>query len=354
MKLRKLLVCGIATGLLVGCSTTPDDQKPQLTEKTRIKDKERKIEQNPTIQYLFGNSAEVKLLLPGVIGGSDQLYGVLGNPIKKTIKSIWRKFENKGFSGYNASLLDGEKVGWSASFNAVYTSMRSLAPPQTDNDFHSRFVEYLVNLTSELSLSKEYFPFEVTRQELKHAKTLFGLKYQGRDLTVVKTDDGKYEAVLAKEFRPGAVNSGSFSVPPKIDSDIPVTQAQIDEWNQVFIDALKADPFFGKDEEASDFDPRKYRSYGNNADSPTDTSDSASTLAALKGKSGMDATSLMMNGVSGSHVDLGLPVYVQLKGSMDQGKSTTGMTGLVAYKLGNSVLGVIQSYANFGNWIYCR
>jgi hypothetical protein len=81
---------------------------------------------------------------------------------------------------------------------------------------------------------------------------------------------------------------------------------------------------------------------------PTDSSGSTSALAALNGKSGIDSTQLMMNGVSGSHVDLGLPVYVQLKGSMDQGKSTTGMTGLVAYKLGNSVLGVIQSYANSG------
>jgi len=55
----------------------------------------------------------------------------------------------------------------------------------------------------------------------------------------------------------------------------------------------------------------------------------------------------MVNGISGSHVDLGLPMFVQLKGSEDQSKATTGMTGLVAYKVGNSVLGG-QSYANPG------
>jgi hypothetical protein len=81
---------------------------------------------------------------------------------------------------------------------------------------------------------------------------------------------------------------------------------------------------------------------------PADSSGSTSALAALKGKSGMDATQFIVNGVSGSQIDLELPMYVQLKGSVDQGKSTTGMTGLVAYKLGSSVLGVIQSYDNSG------
>ena len=41
-------------------------------------------------------------------------------------------------------------------------------------------------------------------------------------------------------------------------------------------------------------------------------------------------------------------MYVKLKGAI-QGKSTDGATGLVAYKLGNSVLGIIQSYANYGS-----
>ncbi|QOL19708.1 hypothetical protein [Candidatus Bodocaedibacter vickermanii] len=333
MKLKELLIYGVATGLLTGCSATSNDPELQSTEEAHNKVKELKIEQNPMIRYLFDHTAKAALMLPDpdLCGGSDELYGVLSNPIKKTIKSIWKALEKQGFSGYDVSLLETENVEWSASFNAVYTSMRSLAPPQTDNDFHSRFVEYLVNLTSELSLSKEYFPFEVTRQELKHTKTLFGLKYQGRLLTVVRTDEGTYEAVLADEFRPGAANAGSFYVPPKIDTDVPVTQAQIDEWNQVFIDALKEDPFFGKE-----------------MSTPTDTSGSTSALAALKGKSGVDATQFTVNGVAGSQVDLGLPVYVQLKGSVDQDKSTTGMTGLFAYKLGNSVLGVVQSYANSG------
>jgi hypothetical protein len=58
---------------------------------------------------------------------------------------------------------------------------------------------------------------------------------------------------------------------------------------------------------------------------------------------------LTVNGVPGSHVDLGLPVFVQLKGSVDQGKSTNLTTGTVAYKLGNTLIGAIQTYSNSGS-----
>ena len=92
--------------------------------------------------------------------------------------------------------------------------------------------------------------------------------------------------------------------------------------------------------ETEGFDPSKYRSYGNDSDS---------ALNALKGKVGVDASGLRVNGVAGLQMDLGLPVYVQLKGDVDQSKSTDGVTGLVAYRFGSTVVGAIQSYANESN-----
>ena len=161
MKLKELLIYGVATGLLTGCSTTSNDPELQSTEEAHNKVKELKIEQNPMIRYLFDHTAKAALMLPNpdLCGGSDELYGVLSNPIKKTIKSIWKALEKQGFSGYDVSLLETENVEWSASFNAVYANMRSLASPQTDKDFHHRFIEYLVSSDPNLSLSKEYFPF---------------------------------------------------------------------------------------------------------------------------------------------------------------------------------------------------
>ena len=82
---------------------------------------------------------------------------------------------------------------------------------------------------------------------------------------------------------------------------------------------------------------------------PADTSGSTSALNALKGKTGVDAAQLRVNGVAGLQMDLGLPVYVQLKGDVDSSKTTDGVTGLVAYRFGNTAVGAIQSYANESN-----
>ncbi len=80
---------------------------------------------------------------------------------------------------------------------------------------------------------------------------------------------------------------------------------------------------------------------------PADISGSTSALNALKGKTGVDASALRVSGVAGSQqMDLGLPVYVQLKGDVDPSKTTEGVTGLVAYRFGNTAVGAIQSYAN--------
>jgi hypothetical protein len=55
-----------------------------------------------------------------------------------------------------------------------------------------------------------------------------------------------------------------------------------------------------------------------------------------------------MNGAAGQSVDLGLPLFVQLKGDASSAKATEATTGSVAYRLGNTVIGVIQGYANSG------
>ena len=63
----------------------------------------------------------------------------------------------------------------------------------------------------------------------------------------------------------------------------------------------------------------------------------------------LDTRSFSMNGHQGTQLNLGLPLFVQLKGSVDGGKSTDATTGSVAYRLGNTVIGAIQAYANSGN-----
>jgi hypothetical protein len=62
----------------------------------------------------------------------------------------------------------------------------------------------------------------------------------------------------------------------------------------------------------------------------------------------IDLRGLSVSGVSGDTVTLGLPLFVQMKGSVDSGKTTEAALGSVAYRLGNTVVGALQAYANRG------
>ena len=62
----------------------------------------------------------------------------------------------------------------------------------------------------------------------------------------------------------------------------------------------------------------------------------------------VDGSAFKMNGVAGQSIDLGMPLFVQLKGDVSSSKSTDAATGSVAYRLGNTVIGAIQGYANSG------
>ncbi len=62
----------------------------------------------------------------------------------------------------------------------------------------------------------------------------------------------------------------------------------------------------------------------------------------------VDGSAFKMNGVNGQSVELGLPLFVQLRGDVSSAKATEAATGSVAYRLGNTVIGAIQGYANSG------
>ncbi|QOL20322.1 hypothetical protein [Candidatus Bodocaedibacter vickermanii] len=62
----------------------------------------------------------------------------------------------------------------------------------------------------------------------------------------------------------------------------------------------------------------------------------------------VDGSAFKVNGVAGQSVDLGMPLFVQLKGDVSSAKATDAATGSVAYRLGNTVIGAIQGYANSG------
>ncbi|MDP3936152.1 MAG: hypothetical protein Q8Q56_04110, partial [Alphaproteobacteria bacterium] len=327
MNYKYVLLATLASVMVVGCGL-PSKEKALTEEEREHQAAIARIESDPKSQYIFGHTLKVELPRrdEDICGGRGfYAEGIIAEPFKRTLRTLWTQLEKKGFSGYAMQVLDSEQALAYREEGALSGSLFFFTP-QSENDFHSRVVDYLMKDLYQGRTSKIHY----NTQKLGYSSVLLGLNFNDQ-MFIPVLNDRTIEYVLDNKNR---LNLSSHYIPPKIDSDIPVTQAQIDEWNQVFVDAFKQDPFFKQFFEAPV--------------APADTSGSTSALAVLKGNSGVDATQMRVNGVSGSKIHLGLPMVVQLKGSVNQANSTDGMTGLVAYKLGNSVLGVIQSYANSG------
>lgn len=62
-----------------------------------------------------------------------------------------------------------------------------------------------------------------------------------------------------------------------------------------------------------------------------------------------DLRAFNVNGAAGESIALGMPLFVQLKGDVSSSKATEAATGSVAYRLGSTVIGAIQGYANSGD-----
>jgi hypothetical protein len=121
-----------------------------------------------------------------------------------------------------------------------------------------------------------------------------------------------------------------------------MTVGEIESFSVVLKDVLKQDSFF---EQFFPLPAAAALSSG----SIKDLSGSVSFRDARTSLSGrVDGRGFAMNGVNGQAVDLGMPLFVQLKGDVSGAKATEAATGSVAYRLGNTVIGAIQGYANSG------
>lgn len=88
---------------------------------------------------------------------------------------------------------------------------------------------------------------------------------------------------------------------------------------------------------------------GLSSTTPRDYSEKVSFFKVRKAVNGFaDISGLKVNGASGESIALGMPLFVQLNGDVSSSKATDAATGSVAYRLGNTVIGAIQSYANSG------
>ncbi len=81
-----------------------------------------------------------------------------------------------------------------------------------------------------------------------------------------------------------------------------------------------------------------------------DLSANHSFRTARTSKSGvLDLSRFALNGASGQELSFEAPVFLQLNGNLSGSKSTEGTSGSVAYRLGNTVIGALQAFANSGD-----
>lgn len=346
MKHKHLLLTTAVAMMLTACGTTneqpthPDANILKEVSSQKLDSAERysKIKKS-VLKYMFSDSSEGFDTPPSILN-TQNITLTISTPVKKILSTIWSNLESKGFSATSAELgLDKATCIYNIPKIkeplAVGTAQTPALPVGSDTDQSSEEIgsfsdEHTFQTKIITRLLSPYMPnANPVNIDLRYLSTDFTpildkFYFKKRQVDINGTTKRLHKAIDGVPF--------TYKPGDSLYEDI--SESTLKEWNQVFIDAFKADPFFKQFFEAPV--------------APADTSGLASGLAALKGRLGMDATSLMVNGISGSQVDLGLPMYVQLKGSLDHGKSTTGMTGLVAYKLGNSVLGVVQSYSNSG------
>jgi len=317
MNKRHLLYITTTSLAIAACGET--EKAPNPTPLSFKEAKESGQLSDALYTHLFGETAK------------NRIKNILTEPATILIKRIWESLQKKGFDGYDIKELSGKVV-----YDPVNTPIQIndwFKTSRPDRDFSTFFV---------LPFHKKFIPlllkYDVT--ELSTASftdSLLGLTWNNQYLYAAKNGEKVHNEYLKKDVDVYTYYLADAGTKPDLSNPQPssteVTETQLEEWNQVFVDEFKKDPFFKQF-----FEPAAL----------SDGSSSVSLSGARKGSIGVDTASFNVNGVSGSHVDLRLPLYVQLKGSVDHGKSTNLTTGAVAYKLGNTVIGAIQSYANSG------
>jgi hypothetical protein len=320
MKCEHLLSIAVISLATFGCGDTASEKK-EPSKPLLFKEVDEAVTREQTTQvysYFFESTKDSNIF-------------ILKEQGRSLIKAIWTTLEKQGFSGYDPIILDNPVICDLDNFESYawfrIPKKESRLLPFFEMPFHEKFIDRLLILAGHLNGLKKK-PFY---------DSLLGLRWKDQYLYAAKNGEKVHNEYLKKDvdvytyYLSDAGTEPDWANPKP--SETMVTEVQLEEWNQVFINALKADPFFKQF-----FEPAAL----------SDGSGSVSLLSARKGSTVVDTVALNVNGMSGSHVDLGLPMYVQLKGSVDHGKSTNLTTGTVAYKLGNTVVGAIQSYANSG------
>jgi hypothetical protein len=297
----------------IGTRTKPAPLTPE-------EQKERDAYQN----YMYGDtyknepSEATKELLRNRDYDYATFYGFYTDAAKQLVRTIWVKLKTLGFSGYDETVLTGDVI-------ACETSTDVVGPYET--------------AFSDLSAAEQAFHNQVFLQtnydELY--KAVKGLKFNNKYVLEVwyRTQDSPSELRLALSdaFRDG--ESGyAYLLPFDVSQDTLIPHAQTTEWNNVFIEAFRADPFFKAYVERYEAKKREVE----------DVSTTLSLVGARKHKVGLNTTQLSIHNEWGKFTQTDVPVYVELTGDIHP--NTEGnLAAMVMYHVNGWMVGGIYGHA---------
>lgn len=347
--------------------TLSDSELAQLAQTylVRLEQEENEkvvFKNTPKMQYLFNDTLNIDWPspVPGMCGSGSSYRGVISNQFKQTATKLWKRLESEGFTGFDVTHLnESSSVSYFAQKNHSCPQDKSLQIPQAKTSWIENLVDQVANLGNRYS-----FAYLDYLKNLGPSATLVGLTHKGRHVMLVESSPREHQLVFSKSFRtengevwkavetstPEAasapVNSStgtptplpdhsyqSFgsTLPQKEADDQPVSQEQIDAWNQIFFDVFKDDAFLK--------DHYTFPTPSN------DQSADVSTSASRNPTTGVNAQNLTLNGNELGNLQFNLPIDCQLAGNIN-GTTTENLSALTTYKAGNTVVGYIHTYDN--------
>lgn len=293
----------------------------------------------PFIAHVFGNTLKRFEQAEAPEGRSKvRLIGALSDGFKSTVKNIWSKLKEAGFSGYDVSKLDDNELirfQQSTSFPAPLSAARN----NPKGALPHNLVQLLVHGT-------EYFNGErdiiskiiIPSKKLGFSRALLGLNIERKTFLAVPKISKEEEFIFANASDEALdyalvdplTEPDILFLKKRPDNLILVTEAQIAAWNTIITEGFKADAFFGQ--------------YFN-GEALSNSSSSPLSAAVRQGSTGLNTSLLNLNGFQGTQTPLGLPIYVEFKGVFDDVKATHDLQGSIAYNYHNVTFGVIQTYA---------
>lgn len=247
------MICSL---FIAGCGTSNEEQEAKPTLKDaqlfyNMHEESKVLQKKPTPLGLYVFDKVELIERPGpIVGGRNvNMFAEYSSAYKNLVGSIWKGLQQIGFSGYDPSQLT-QTLPYESMDQGIGPAYLNYAKQQ----IHHLLLPVILNTLGAEAIEGYNESFFLPSNKLKYARALLGLKFLGKQFTATTKDeknvimafssssiiDQEVAFVLTEDYniKPGYV-------PLKKDTDVIVTDAQIEAWSAIIENELKKDAFFG-------------------------------------------------------------------------------------------------------------